>query len=70
MSFRGGRQSAEEEAMQAMLIKMTMSINKQCFAECVTNFNTDTLSQNEQSCIQSCAKRQSAGFAAMNDIQQ
>ena len=44
MSFRGGRRGEEEEVMQAMMIKLTMSINKQCFRECVTNFSTDQLS--------------------------
>ena len=53
-----------------MLIKMTMAINKQCFGECINSFKEDTLSSSEQTCIQSCAKRQSGAFAAMNDISQ
>jgi len=76
MSFRGGQQpqrggrggNPEEEVMQTMMIKLTMSINKQCFNECVTNFGTDTLSQSESSCIRSCATRQSGAFVAMNDL--
>ena len=72
MSFgRGGsRQSEEQEVMQSMLIKMTMSINKQCFQECVTNFSTDKLSSQEINCVTSCAMRHSGAFAAMNDISQ
>ena len=54
--------------MQTMLIKMTMSINKQCFVECVNSFKDDRLAPAESSCIESCAKRQSGAFAAMNDI--
>ena len=56
--------------MQSMLIKMTMSINKQCFSECVSNFKDDKLSSSESTCIESCAKRQSGAFQAMNDISQ
>ena len=71
MSYRGGRGGNDEEAaMQTMMIKMTMSINKQCFSECVSNFKDDRLSSSEQNCIQACAKRQSGAFAAMNDISQ
>ena len=71
MSYgRGGRQSEEQEVMQAMMIKMTMSINKQCFEECLTNFSNDKLSSQEANCIGSCAKRHSGAFAAMNDISQ
>lgn len=55
--------------MQMMLIKMTMSINKQCFNECVSGFKEDKLSGQEVSCIKSCAARQSGAFQAMNDIQ-
>ncbi len=57
MSFggRGGRGSPqvndEQEAMQTMMIRLTMSINKQCFRECVSNFSTDQLSQSESQCI-------------------
>jgi Tim10/DDP family zinc finger len=72
MSY-GGRgapqRNDEQEVMQTMLIKMTMSINKQCFLECVSNFKDDKLSQQEGSCIEMCAKRQSGAFQAMNDIQ-
>ena len=70
MSFKGGRRSEEEEVMQSMMIKLTMSINKQCFKECVNNFSTDTLSPGEGQCIRSCAQRQSGAFSAMNDISQ
>ena len=71
MSYRGGRQQVndEQDIMQAMLIKMTMSINKQCFNECVKDFSADRLAANEISCITGCTKRQSGAFAAMNDIQ-
>ncbi len=71
MSYRGGRQSMndEQDIMQSMLIKMTMSINKQCFSECVKDFGADRLAANEINCITGCAKRQSGAFAAMNDIQ-
>ena len=75
MSYRGGRggygqqPSGEEYIMQNMILKMTMSINKQCFQECVNNFSDDKLSQNEINCISSCSKRQSGAFMAMNDIQ-
>eukprot|EP00347_Sterkiella_histriomuscorum_P005778 403355307 len=66
-----GRQapSSEDYIMQSMMIKMTMSINKQCFMECVNNFSSDKLSQQESTCISQCAKRQSSAFMAMNDIQ-
>ena len=72
MSSRGGygARNQEDDMMQAMLIKMTMAINKQCFGECINSFKEDTLSNAEQTCIQSCAKRQSGAFAAMNDISQ
>jgi len=68
---RGGYsgRNQEEEIMQTMLIKMTMSINKQCFVECITSFKEDKLSGSEVNCIQACAKRQSGAFQAMNDIQ-
>jgi Tim10/DDP family zinc finger len=69
MSFRGGRQNEEQEIMQSMLIKMTMSINKQCFTECVKDFGSDRLSAAEINCVSACAKRHSGAFAAMNDIQ-
>ena len=36
----------------------------------INSFKEDTLSSSEQTCIQSCAKRQSGAFAAMNDISQ
>ena len=72
MSYGGrgnsGARGEEEQVMNAMLIKLTMSINKQCFSECVTNFKEGSLAANEQTCIQACAKRQSGAFAAMNDI--
>ena len=68
MSYGRGRQNEEQEVMQAMMIKMTMSINKQCFEECVTTFGNDKLSQSETTCIVSCAKRHSGAFAAMSDI--
>ena len=55
--------------MQSMLIKMTMSINKQCFNECVKDFGSDRLSAAEINCITGCSKRHSGAFAAMNDIQ-
>ena len=42
--YGGAKQNDEQEVMQSMLIKMTMSINKQCFEECVTNFSADKLS--------------------------
>ncbi len=74
MSYRGGRggpqPNDEQEVMQTMMIKMTMSINKQCFNECVNNFKEDKLAQSEQTCIQSCAKRQSGAFQAMSEISQ
>jgi len=68
MSFRGGRKSEEEDVMQSMMIKLTMSINKQCFSECVKDFGTDKLSQGESQCLRGCAQRQSGAFAAMNDL--
>ena len=68
--YGGARQNEEQEVMQAMLIKMTMSINKQCFEECVTNFSEGKLSAQEATCVISCAKRHSGAFAAMNDISQ
>lgn len=73
MSYRGGNRGGrneEEEVMQAMLIKMTMSINKQCFTECVSSFKDEKLAPAEQACIQQCAKRHSGAFTAMNDISQ
>ena len=56
MSFggRGGykpQQSEEEMVMQAMMIKFTLSINRQCFLECVNKFNEDKLTQAESTCI-------------------
>lgn len=54
--------------MQSMMIKLTMNINKQCFSECVKDFNTDKLSQGEGQCLRACAQRQSGAFAAMNDM--
>ena len=70
MSFGRGRQTEEQEVMQAMMIKMTLSINRQCFQECITNFSSDKLSPQEANCITSCAKRHSGAFGAMNDISQ
>jgi hypothetical protein len=71
MSRRGGfgGQSEEQMIMQQMMIKMMMSINKQCFSECVNSFKEDKLSQSEVTCVNQCARRQSGAFAAMNDIQ-
>ncbi|CDW79298.1 UNKNOWN [Stylonychia lemnae] len=68
---RGGRggNGAEEYMMQSMMIKMTMSINKQCFNECINSFSDSKLTQSETNCISSCAKRHSGAFMAMNDIQ-
>ena len=68
MSYGRGRQNEEQDIMQAMMIKMTMSINKQCFQECVSSFKEDKLSSQEANCVASCAKRHSGAFAAMNDI--
>ena len=68
MSFRGGRKSEEDDVMQSMMIKLTMSINKQCFSECVKDFSTDKLSQGEGQCLRGCAQRQSGAFVAMNDM--
>ncbi len=51
------------------MIKMTMSINKQCFSECVNSFREDTLTQQEAACVQQCAKRHAGAFSAMEDIQ-
>lgn len=76
MSGRGGyrgqqqQQSEEEMVMQNMMIKLTLSINRQCFTECVSSFKEEKLASGEISCIQSCAKRQSGAFNAMNDIGQ
>jgi hypothetical protein len=53
-----------------MMIKLTMSINKQCFSECVSSFREEQLTNSEQSCIKQCASRHSGAFAAMNDISQ
>lgn len=69
MSYGGSGRGGEDYIMQSMMIKMTMSINKQCFMECVNNFSSDKLSQQEADCITKCAKRQSGAFMAMNDIQ-
>ena len=70
MSYGRGRQNEEQEVMQAMMIKMTMSINKQCFTECVNSFREEALTASEKTCIGQCAARQSGAFAAMNDISQ
>lgn len=64
----GGSSREEDMVMGSMMVKLTMSINKQCFVECVTSFKEGTLSSSEQGCIKSCAQRQSGAFAAMNDI--
>ena len=63
------RQSEEENIMQTMMIKMTLSITKQCFMECVSSFRDDKLNGSEINCIKSCANRQSGAFIAMNEIQ-
>lgn len=62
-------QQSEDEVMQNMMVKMTLSINKQCFNECVKDFGADKLAANEINCITSCAKRHTGAFTAMNDIQ-
>ena len=69
---RGGynQRSEEEQVMGAMMIKLTMSINKQCFTECVNSFREEALTASEKTCIGQCAARQSGAFAAMNDISQ
>lgn len=71
MSRRGGmapQMDEEQFVMQSMLVKLTMSINKQCFQECVSSFKEEKLTSGEASCIQQCAKRHSGAFTAMNDI--
>ena len=54
--------------MQTMMIKLTMSINKQCFSECVNSFREEQLTPSEQTCVRQCASRHTGAFSAMNDI--
>ena len=68
MSFRGGRKSEEEDVMQSMIIKLTLSINKQCFSECLNEFNTENLSQGKGQCLRACEQRLSGAFIAMNEL--
>lgn len=65
----GGGRNDEQEIMQIMGMKFTMAIQKTCFTDCVNSFKEDRLTPSEVGCLQSCAKRQSGGFMAMNDIQ-
>ena len=64
MSYRGGvsnQQQEEQYVMQSMLVKLTMSINSQCFQECVTSYKDEKLDSKEVACIKQCAKRHSEG---------
>ena len=60
MSF-GGRGGAPgggyDDMAQMASMHMMMGIMKSCFADCISNFGTSDLSQNEKTCIQNCSSR-------------
>lgn len=70
MSFggRGGNQYDEMAQMASM--HMMMGIMKNCFADCIGDFRSADLSQNEKTCIQNCAKRSANTYEVVAQAQQ
>ena len=66
----GGNQRNEEQiVMDKMLMNLTLSVNSQCFKQCINAFNDDRLSQSEITCLKGCAGRQGGAFQAMSEVQ-
>ena len=70
MSFggRGGNQYDEMAQMASM--NMMMGIMKSCFNDCVADFRTTDLSNNEKNCIQNCSKRMASSYEVVAQAQQ
>ena len=65
MSF-GGRGGAPgggyDDMAQMASMHMMMGIMKSCFADCISNFSSSDLSQNEKTCIQNCSRRMAGSY--------
>ena len=73
MSF-GGRGGAPgggyDDMAQMASMHMMMGIMKSCFADCISNFGTSDLSQNEKTCIQNCSRRMAGSYEVVAQVQQ
>ena len=65
MSFGGqggfGNSQYDEMAQMASM-HMMMSIMKNCFSDCVSDFRAADLSSNEKTCVQNCSKRMAGSY--------
>jgi len=64
----GGGQFDEMAQMASM--HMMMSIMKNCFSDCVSDFRAADLGSNEKNCLQNCAKRMAGSYEVVAQAQQ
>ena len=71
MSFggRGGAPNQYDDMAQMASMQMMMGIMKSCFADCISNFGTSDLSQNEKTCIQNCSRRMAGSYEVVAQAQ-
>ena len=74
MSF-GGRgapqqqQGGYDEMAQMASMHMMMGIMKSCFADCIGDFKSSDLSQNEKGCLQNCSRRMAGSYEVVAQAQ-
>jgi len=47
---------------QLASMHMMMGIMKSCFSDCINDFRTADLSQNDKTCLQNCSKRMAGTY--------
>ena len=63
MSFGGmGGGNQMDEIAQMASMHMMMSIMKNCFSDCITDFRASDLGATEKTCLQNCAKRNAGSY--------
>ncbi len=72
MSFggRGGAQNQYDDMAQMAPMHMMMGIMKSCFSDCIADFRSSDLSQNEKSCLQNCSRRMAGSYEVVAQAQQ
>ncbi|CDW79801.1 UNKNOWN [Stylonychia lemnae] len=65
-----GGQGQYDEMAQLASMHMMMGIMKSCFGDCINDFKTNDLGQNEKNCLQNCAKRMAGTYEVVAQAQQ
>ena len=60
--YGGNQRNDEQIILEKTMMNLTLSVNSQCFRQCVNSFSDDSLSQSEISCLKGCAGRQGGAF--------